>query len=322
MDAGDLESILLFFTVRGPVAAGACLLLASLVPARAIARQLPAGMMRTKWNVLTGLILAAFVGYMAYALAEGEITGTLADLTVPAVFFLSACFVHLVNTLSLQTTRDVLRVSELERENAIDPLMGIYNRRYLERRVEEELDLARRYRRPLAVLMLALDHFKAINDSYGHPAGDAMLRAWGRLLADSIRPTDVAARYGGEEIVILAPSTTRDGALELAERLRRAVESSLCVPVSVTCPNAVCRATVSVGVSALGDHATALALIRDADRALYEAKHTGRNRVVARPVPASPDSAGSRWGYPGRRSRVLNVPPGIPVPVVVAAEPA
>lgn len=261
---------------------GIGLLVAALVPIQKLVALLPLGSLRHSWYVLTVLILLFIVGYVGYVVTSWNGRVTLPELVVPAIFFLGACFVVLVNLLSLKTARDVRRMAVLEQESVTDPLTGIYNRRYLERHLIDEIARASRYRTPLSVLLVDVDHFKRINDTHGHPAGDLVLKGLARVMAKTVRATDIVARYGGEEIVVLAPNTPKKTARNLAERLRAKIETaSFPVPNQTGRKSGALRVTVSIGVACFGpDVPDARALIRRADEALYEAKGAGRNRVV------------------------------------------
>ncbi len=164
---------------------------------------------------------------------------------------------------------------QLQTFASIDPLTQLMNRRVLDERLEQEFARATRHRHPLACLMLDVDHFKMINDAYGHPVGDRILTRVGGVITTTIRKTDLAGRYGGEEFLVLVPETTGTGAQVLAERLRHAVASGgqdgTGLPV----------VTVSIGVASteLGGP-SAQDLLRRADEALYEAKKAGRDRVA------------------------------------------
>ncbi|MBI4184049.1 MAG: diguanylate cyclase [Proteobacteria bacterium] len=158
-----------------------------------------------------------------------------------------------------------------------DPLTGLLNRRGFEARLAEEVGRCRRYGRPLSLAMLDLDHFKKVNDTYGHPVGDEVLAAVAARLTAGMRGNDIAARYGGEEFIVLLPETTAEAALTVAERLRRRLAET---PVATAAGRAL-PVTVSIGVAAFpGVGEGAEALIAAADRALYAAKEAGRNRVV------------------------------------------
>jgi diguanylate cyclase (GGDEF)-like protein len=157
---------------------------------------------------------------------------------------------------------------------AVDELTGLYNRRFLETYLSREMNRALRYDQDFAVVFLDLDHFKNINDSYGHAVGDTVLRTLGNTITNHLRTEDLAARYGGEEFVIVLPQTTASGGLVFAERLRASVDGgNLVEDVHVT---------VSAGIAAYPRHGlTAEAILKRADEALYQAKSDGRNRVVA-----------------------------------------
>ncbi|MBZ0070560.1 MAG: GGDEF domain-containing protein [Gammaproteobacteria bacterium] len=155
------------------------------------------------------------------------------------------------------------------------------NVREFYRRLELELARAERHDHPLAVLMIDADFFKSINDRFGHPAGDLVLRELAYRLRGSLRPSDVAARYGGEEFVMMLPETDTAGAMAMCERLRGQVQDT---PFEISVDNHQ-TLTVSIGVAVYPrDAQTAEALIAAADKALYAAKGGGRNRC-ARYVP-------------------------------------
>ncbi|OYQ36527.1 hypothetical protein CHU95_04755 [Niveispirillum lacus] len=165
---------------------------------------------------------------------------------------------------------------QLEEQAHIDPLTGIANRRRLEQEALAEVERARRFNRPLSLAVLDLDHFKSINDRHGHPFGDKVLRALADIGRTSLRQTDLFARFGGEEFVVLMPETTAETAAQIADRLRTKLSSTM-----VTEGDVSVAVTVSVGVATFGSGtATMEALMAEADRALYAAKDQGRDRVV------------------------------------------
>ncbi len=153
---------------------------------------------------------------------------------------------------------------------ATDGLTGLANLRAFRARLDAEVGAATRLGRPLSLLFLDVDRFKEYNDAFGHPAGDRVLRTIGRLLQAQARVYDVAARHGGEEFVLLLPSTDAQEARMVAERIRRAIESE---------PWTLRSVAVSVGVASLRNLGTGEELMEDADRAMYAAKAGGRNRV-------------------------------------------
>jgi diguanylate cyclase (GGDEF)-like protein len=155
-----------------------------------------------------------------------------------------------------------------------DQLTGVGNRRRLEQALEEEISRAGRSGDKLSALMADLDHFKRVNDTYGHGAGDKVLRAFGDTLRGNTRPTDVLGRYGGEEFVVVMPDTAREQAILTAERLRISFASGLIAPLAEPM-------TVSIGAVEFAPGESGDAFLRRVDDALYEAKRQGRNRVVA-----------------------------------------
>jgi diguanylate cyclase (GGDEF)-like protein len=166
---------------------------------------------------------------------------------------------------------------QLERLSVTDALTGLRNRRFAEWFLSRELERVHRHGNRLSVFMADLDHFKRVNDTHGHPAGDAALRHVGALLAGQLRKTDVAARWGGEEFLIALAQVPLEGALALAERQRAAIEAT---PLQLPDGRSL-ELTISIGVAtAIAADASPGDLVAAADRALYEAKDAGRNRVT------------------------------------------
>jgi diguanylate cyclase (GGDEF)-like protein len=260
---------------------GLILLVGSLFPVRRLMGCLPKGPLRNRWYALTVLIMAFIGAYLVYAVAFRASQQVLRDLIVPAVFFLGACFVLLTALLSLKTALALQRIPLLEQENITDPLTGIYNRRHLKTRLQEEVERATRYGLPISVFFFDIDRFKQLNDHYGHQAGDLVLASLAMTLT-SLRTSDIASRYGGEEFCVVLPNTTLTGALDMAEHLRKNIEAhEFDIPFGTQGRQKV-FITVSIGVASLGSAAdTAEKLIQAADEALYRAKSQGRNCVAA-----------------------------------------
>ena len=177
--------------------------------------------------------------------------------------------------------RQADRLAEL---SETDPLTGLSNARGLFERLEAELARSRRYREPLALLSVDLDDLKSINDRYGHRAGDDAIRSVAEVIRSELRESDLGARWGGDELAVLAPSTSTTAALALAERIRALIpQRSTRSPLSV-----------SVGVATLdpntdGEGFDSAALMRAADAAMYEAKQSGKDRVVVAPAARNSD---------------------------------
>ncbi len=194
----------------------------------------------------------------------------------------AADFLHHLGVIAAFALENAANRARLVQSGLTDALTGWSNRRYLEARLHEEIARCRRERAPLACLMIDVDHFKAVNDRYGHLVGDDVLRGVARRIGNEVRGSDVAARYGGEEFVILLPATEAQAGGVLAERIRAVVADR---PFELGGGREPLRVTVSIGVAHLDPEAAGAAdagarLIASADAALYEAKAAGRNRVV------------------------------------------
>jgi diguanylate cyclase (GGDEF)-like protein len=183
------------------------------------------------------------------------------------------------------------RVTALERLSITDGLTQIHNRRYFQDRLREEFRRAQRYDDALSLILIDLDHFKRLNDTYGHPVGDIVLCDVAGALQRSVRETDLLARYGGEEFAILLPRTPLAGALTVAERVWREVSA-----LQTGGSQQSLRVTASVGVSSFPHHAVTNPdqLVRTADQALYRSKSEGRNRISLHASPSPLDPPASR----------------------------
>jgi diguanylate cyclase (GGDEF)-like protein len=185
----------------------------------------------------------------------------------------------LADAMSLALANIALR-EKLRTQALRDPLTGLYNRRYMEDVLERYANLAERHSTPLSVVMIDLDHFKRLNDDLGHAVGDAVLCEVAAAMTGSIRPCDVACRYGGEELVVLLPDCGKIEALAKAELLRARIER--------LSENHGTRISASFGIATIPDTSpNAREALADADAALYRAKEEGRNRVASagRPAP-------------------------------------
>jgi diguanylate cyclase (GGDEF)-like protein len=262
---------------------GACLIGVSYVRIQRLMEEIPKGALRKRWGDLKVLILFFVAGYLIYTLLYWvDLLDEKYALIVPAMFFLVAVLILYTGTLALETATEFTRFSKLERESIMDHLTGVYNRRYLDKRIASEAIRARRYDMPLSMMMIDIDHFKAVNDRYGHQIGDRVLRSLGELLIKKVRVTDVVARYGGEEIVVLTIQTKISDAFDLAGRLCKAVEASIMVPADEKEQREAVRITISIGVAGFDQEVfDSQLMIKKADMALYQAKHEGRNRVIA-----------------------------------------
>lgn len=171
----------------------------------------------------------------------------------------------------------------VERQALVDGLTGLANRRQSEDALATEISRAARFDNALTVVLADLDDFKALNDRYGHPAGDAVLRAFAGILDETLRDADLAGRWGGEEFLLLLPGTDSLGAMQLAERIR----ATLAGRAILTPDGAAARVTASFGLATLAPGMTEEELVAAADAALYAAKRGGKDRVEGTPEPSA-----------------------------------
>lgn len=234
---------------------------------------------------------------------ESNMPATLACMLALTLYLLTVSNSAYLRSISLRATREKLRQSgadlqqKLEEINSLqiqlrelvnrDPLTGLYNRRYLDSELSRTLQRDQSVQ-PLCLLMIDIDHFKKINDEFGHQAGDQVLARLAGVLTSHCRREDVVCRYGGEEFVILMPGLTLPGAQQRAERIRRAFAD-----MEVRIAHRPLKVSLSIGLAIFPAHgATPEALFRCADKALYQAKAEGRNRTVLW-QPLNPVDAGA-----------------------------
>lgn len=312
----------------GLITVAIILLVKALIPVRQIIQQLQplnsscwasAGNARCRWKILSVFIVLFIIGYMLYIIVHASHhVNTIGDMVIPWILFGGAIFVYMVCSLSVKTANDLRKIYIFEQESLTDPLMGIYNRRYLDRRLSEEIQRAIRYEVPFSIFLLDIDHFKQVNDTYGHQIGDLVLKKLGAVIVDSVREPDIVVRYGGEEILVVLPSTKITPTVDIAERLRQIIAETMMVEpelgteqpqavnVSPT-PETATKSrqgmaaqvqdppkqekerpaiyiTVSIGVAGYrfsGVPDSAEMIVKRADQALYQAKEQGRNRVIS-----------------------------------------
>jgi diguanylate cyclase (GGDEF)-like protein len=213
--------------------------------------------------------------------SQGQVIGSIAlygrDSTQP----FGAPELETIHSLAQQAAvgiENVLLHQEAQRLSITDGLTGAWNYRYFQMRLSQEVERAIRFGRPFSMMIIDIDHFKRVNDTYGHQRGDSVLIEVARRMVGVVRvQVDTLARYGGEEFVLVLPETASDGAHIVAEKIRESVGD---VPFGHEGEEPV-RVTVSIGLATFPNHGTtARALIRSADQAMYEAKARGRNKVV------------------------------------------
>jgi diguanylate cyclase (GGDEF)-like protein len=184
-----------------------------------------------------------------------------------------------VGSLQRENVELVMKNRVLSEISARDALTGLYNRWYVMEKIDSEMNRSLRHGSPVALLMMDIDHFKRVNDSYGHSIGDEVLKSVGQVLRDSCRVYDVPGRYGGEEFCVILPETRLGNTTRVAERIRQRLAAT---SVDAGSDSVVVTASIGIaGVESVSDEGvlSATTLIDRADRALYSAKHHGRNRV-------------------------------------------
>ena len=243
--------------------------------------QLPAEMAWT-YAVVAIALVGALVGTAGYAATsvrrQANKTAALLDLLASATDGHNLASAEGITDPRVKASfgRLAERLTEVWTQATTDQLTGVLNRQTVLAELEREIDRAARYSHQLSVVMVDLDHFKRLNDSHGHAAGDDMLRQVADVLKSSLRSVDVVGRYGGEEFLIVLPETDVDAAASIAEKLRRLVGRH-----EVTMPDGFkATATLSAGVAGgFGGHLSLEPLVRDADNAMYSAKALGRDQV-------------------------------------------
>lgn len=214
------------------------------------------------------------LGYAVYV----ALALTVSALSMGLVFVLPTIRNQMRKEDTLQTLTESLsaRSVTLEHEALTDGLTGMHNRRYFDDAMSEYLDQFRKIDKPIGLMILDLDHFKKVNDTYGHDVGDEVLRQIANCLQEFTRYHDVVARLGGEEFAVVAPNMSKESLFKLADRIRHAISS-----LNIKSGNVHLRVTMSIGLAIWDHKETAESLYKRADMQLYQAKRTGRNRVCA-----------------------------------------
>ena len=213
---------------------------------------------------------------ISYVLMDGKYFAKLYILPDRKMLFYHNDIINIVvKSLGISLTT-YQNIKHLESAAAFDSMTNCYNRREFDRLIEHNIANANRYNRDLSIIMFDLDHFKKVNDKYGHLAGDTVLKEVAQAILSKIRRGDYLARYGGEEFVIVLPDTKRPRAMELAERLKQEVENL----TITTRDKETIKITASFGVTSLKNQSDKTALLKQADSMLYKAKQSGRNIVM------------------------------------------
>lgn len=219
--------------------------------------------------------------YAEPVLFQGALVGILVLASNQKLDETQKAILHtMLNGLGL-ALRNALTHEEIQRIAALDSLTGIYNRRFGMERLHEEYTRVIRQDLPLSLLMMDIDHFKSINDTYGHRAGDRALKLVVKVMKSVMREGDILCRYGGEEFMAILPGADCDNAQEVAERIRRRISDT-----HLEHGDQIIPITISIGMASWPEHQVEneQQLIERADQTLYMAKESGRNRVVLAPV--------------------------------------
>ena len=229
---------------------------------------------RRRWQYATLGILLSFTGPLGELLFVKVFSRSINDS-----FYLTLIYTEIFSLVFFSLFGYILGkyTEKIEQLAFRDNLTGLYNRHYLVEKLNEIVSLHKRYKGKFSLVMLDLDHFKNVNDSYGHAVGDRTLKAAARCIMAEIRDTDFASRYGGEEFIVICPNTSVNDCHEVAERIRTAIKSLGTDTLGFPGPQ-----TISAGVYELPSDQglSPIQILNNVDQALYHAKKTGRNKVV------------------------------------------
>ena len=270
-----------FISILLILAGSFCLIIAMYLSYKLIA-ELPNDSFKKGWQILTYSIVFFIFSYWFLVFLISQQKQEIVILFTSLVIFAASIYIYYVCNLSSRTLVSLKRIDVLEREIVKDELMGIYNRRYFMSRLKEEFERYKRYQLPFSLLLLDIDHFKKVNDTYGHVVGDKCLIQLAKLISKNIRPSDIFARYGGEEMAILLPNTWQTDAKNVADKVRVIIEEkNINIDISNEVETLFLNCTVSIGVSTTSKELVkGNDIIKQADEALYLAKAKGRNVVI------------------------------------------
>ena len=255
---------------------------ASIFAVQQLIKKLPLGKVRNNWNILSFFIAGIMIGLFVCLPMLWIDKIVLTSLTFPVIGITTSAFVLMLCFLTYQTTRDIQEAILVDQASIIDPVLEIYNRRYYERRIEEETQRARRYELPLSLIMLEVDGFNNIVKSHGRLVGDVVLRKVSDFIENSVRASDIVARFDDQKIVIATTQTDKEMTMKLANRLRSDIEELNVVQGDGENKSETLHVTVSAGVSTVDENIkNGFDLSDVAEKALQEAIKQGRNRVHA-----------------------------------------
>ena len=261
---------------------GIVIFAASLFVVQQLVKKLPLGEVRNNWKILSFFIAGFAFGYAAYLfmLLTGKVT--FVSITFSTLCFAASAFVLLLCFLTYQTTKDIGQAIAMDQASIIDPVLDIYNRRYFDRRVDEETQRSRRYNQPLSIILFEVDQFESLVKKQGSLVGDVVLRKVSDFLVGSVRASDIVARFDKNRIIIATTQTKPDMAIMLADRLRAEIEQLEVLPNCDQKDVNALHVTVTAGVSCVEDRIKSGFDLTDvAEKAIKSADSKGRNRVYA-----------------------------------------
>jgi diguanylate cyclase (GGDEF)-like protein len=261
--------------VQSTLVTAASLSLTSLIVVRRVYRMLSPGLVRATWGALSLLICIQALGDLALLwINYTQGPNRHQDWLIASVCLGASLFVVLACSLAHHTAKDLSRLSKLESVACVDPVTELYNRRHIMDVLDTECMRSSSHNSPLSILLMDVDNFKKINDTYGHQAGDVVLKEMGVLIT-AASDSRLVGRYGGEEFLVLLPQKDAAGASVTAERIRAVIEAATVVYDG----DPIISPTISIGIAtAFGWKEKPEDLVGLADEALYAAKSTGRNR--------------------------------------------
>ncbi len=259
---------------------GICLLVVSAFTSQQLIKKLPMGKVRNSWQMLTYFIIGFIFAYAVYMLMLMTGQAILSSLVVPKLCFTAAAFILLLCFLTYQITRDIREAIAMDQASIIDPVLDIYNRRYFDRRIDEETQRSRRYKLPLSLILFEVDEFSNVVDQHGRLVGDVVLRKVSDFIMNTVRSSDIVARFDEHKIIVATTQTKEDMAEKLADRLRAEIEKLEIIRNSGEESAQALHVTVSGGVSCLLDSIkNGFELVDLAENALLQANKIGRNKV-------------------------------------------
>lgn len=261
---------------------GAFILAISAIPVIRLLNRLPIGKTRQSWQFLIALIGFFFAGYLSYLYFFQDKFQSIIDLIVPSIFFCGAIFVFIVCSLALRTAKDLVRVYELKNESITDPLMGTFNRRYIDKQLPIAIAKAKTTQSPLAVLLVTIKDYEQMKYKLGHSQTDQLLSHYGQQVSGLITNNELLARYGDDELLIIQPNTNERACQSLAHRLTDHFnQHTITLRNELNEQKTQLQIGLNIGISQLNHLNTDPDnLIEAADKALYQSKQNNKQPVT------------------------------------------